>query len=303
MNWLVFSGISATCWALVQTVDKTLIENEAPSYRHYLFVSGLASVPVVLLGPIFLHASVVSLPLRTILLSIVAGICYFIGNAFFFYALTVLDASIATAALAAIPACAAIVSWLALGESLRFLPALGLSLITVGVIVMNARNAKSAGASSRRKAWLALIGAIAVLVAEYVIEGYAVEKAPSTSVFYWGRVGVVVAVAALGLCRPREAGEAVRWLIHRRGTIVGFLIGNEALDMVGIACLIAAYARGPVGLATGIAYANPVLVFLLTVVVDRLRPGTIPSEGDMEHFKRRALGVTVVVSGVILASL
>lgn len=302
MDWIGFAVVSMICWALVQIVDKTLIATEAPTYRHYLFVSGLASVPVVIFGPAVLAGSFTRLPVHMLLLTVVTGMCYFIGNGFVFYAFTVLDASIVAAALAAVPACAAVASWLALGEKLRVLPVIGLALITIGVVGMNGPRDKSGQGPSRRSAWLAVAGAVAALVTEYVIEGFAVEKVPSGVVFYWGRVGVVAAVLALAAVRRSEAADAIAWVVRRRRVVLALSFGNEALDMVAIACLIAAYAYGPVGLATGIAYANPALVFLLTVMVNRLRVGAIPSEGDDTRFAWRALGVTVVVTGVLLAS-
>jgi uncharacterized membrane protein len=302
MTWILFSLIAATCWAIVQLVDKTLIETEAPSSNQYLFVTGLASVPVVIFGLTVIGYQG-SITTRVIILSVVAGICYFVANAFFFYSLNLLDASVAAASVAIVPAGAALAAWLILGQVVGRMPLIGIALITLGIATMGAQRGGVVSSQNVWSAWAALIAANALLIAEYVIEGYAVGDANPAVVFYWTRVGVVLATFFFMILRFTEARKAMRWLIYRKRKVGALSLGNEALDMLAISCLLVAYAHGPVGLATSVAYANPVLVYLFTLSINHLNPGTVPSDGDVKYRTQRIGGLVIIVSGVVLAGL
>jgi uncharacterized membrane protein len=290
------------CWATVQLVDKVLIEGEAPSSKHYLFVTGLASAPVAIAGLLVIHFSTSHADLAGIAFSVAAGVAAFVVNAFYFFALDILDASIASATLAVVPALAGVASYLVLGQRIGVTPALGIVIITLGVILMNVRTGGTANGVRRHMAWAALGVSILFLVAEYVIEGYAVEGLSAGTVFYWGRIGMLAATAVFAAVQFRAAREAVVWLVRRRGKVGALSAGNEALDMIAAGSLIAAYATGPVGLASGIAYGNPALVYVATIAINMIRPGTIPSEGDRQYFRRRLVGIIMVAGGVLLAS-
>jgi drug/metabolite transporter (DMT)-like permease len=202
MTWLFFSMASATCWAAVQIVDKTIIENEAPSPGHYLFVSCLASLPVVAIGPIFLD--IASISVEGIFLAIASGLCYFLATAFLFHALVSLDASVTAAALAVVPALATVAAWPILGQKLTVLSAIAVLLITAGVIIMSWRGHATLRTGKIRSAWLAVLGAALVLAAEYLIDGYVVESAPAPTVFYWARSGVATATLLFAAIQPRH---------------------------------------------------------------------------------------------------
>lgn len=300
MTWLLFGLISATCWAAVQIIDKTIIEYEAPSASHYLVVTGLISFPVVLIGPVFIDVGDIS-PAATIL-SVASGVCYFLVTAFLFHALVSLDASVAAAALATVPALVAAAAWPVLGQELTALPVLAVLLISVGVFATAWRGRGALDAARTRRSWFAMLGAVATLVVEYVIDGYVVETVPGPTVFYWTRIGVAAATFLFAASRPRRLLEAVRWLVRRRRIVATVTVTNELLDMAGVAALIAAYSRGPVGLATGIAYSSPVIVYSATLLINLARPGLIPTDSDRSNRISRGIGVLLVVGGVLLAT-
>jgi len=300
MTWLLFSLISATCWAAVQIVDKTIIVNEAPSVGHYLFVSGLASLPVVAIGSIFLDVTAISV--EGIVLATASGVCYFIVTAFLFHALVSLDASVAAAALATVPALATVAAWPILGQTLTVLPAAAVLLITAGASVIYWRGRETLSTGKIRRAWFAVLGAVVVLVAEYMIDGYVVQSAPAPTVFYWTRVGVATATLLFAAIRPRRCLDAIKWLIRRRQRVASLTFANELLDMAGVASLIAAYSTGPVGLSTGVAYSSPAIVYGATLIINFVKPGLIPADGDRSNWISRGIGILLVVVGVLLAT-
>jgi uncharacterized membrane protein len=300
MTWLLLSMISATCWAAVHIVDKTIIQSEAPSVGHYLFVSSLTSLPVVALAPVALDVTAVGA--EEIFLSIASGLCYFIVTALLFHALVYLDASVTAAALAVVPALATVAAWPILGQQLTALTGVAVLLIAAGAFVLYWRRHETLSTGNMRRAWFAVLGAVIVLVAEYTIDGYVVENAPAPIVFYWTRVGVATATFLFVATRPARCLEAVRWLIRRRRVVATLTFANELLDMAGVAALIAAYSRGPVGLSTGVAYSNPAIVYGATLVINFVRPGLVPTDSDRSNWLSRGLGMLLVVVGVLLAT-
>ena len=302
MGWFGYSLISSLCWAGVQIVDKTLVDGEAPSPLHYLFVSGFSAIPVFVFLPLFFP--VLALPSWQILVSVVAGILYFAANGLIFYAILRLDASLAAAALAAVPASAAIGSWLFLGEGLEIVAAGSIGLITLGVVMMSIDSPDRAErGESLRTEWLMIAGAVVLLVLEYLLEARVVRDATAPQVFYWSRGGVILATLLLGVFLREKALEALSWAFRRRRHVGLLTLGNEGLDMVAQASLIAAYARGPVGLSTAVAYSNPALVFGGTVLINSIWRGAVPTEGDVAHHYWRMAGLVLVVAGIFLSIL
>lgn len=300
MTWLLFSLASATCWAAVHIIDKTIIENEAPSASHYLIVSGLISLPIVAIGPTFIEITAISA--EGIYLSIASGLCYFLVTAFLFHALVSLDASVAAAALAAVPALATAAAWPVLGQKLTAASAVAVLLITAGVFMAYWHGRAMLNTARTRSAWLAMLGAVVVLVVEYIIDGYVVETAPGPTVFYWTRIGVATATLMFAASRSKRFLEAIRWLIRRRRIVASLTVTNELLDMAGVASLIAAYTRGPVGLSTGVAYSSPAIVYGATLTINFVRPGLIPTDSDRSNWLSRGIGIVLVVAGVLLAT-
>ncbi len=302
MTWLAFSLFAASCWAIAQLIDKIIIEKAAPSSDQYLLVSGMAAVPVLVLGPLLAGTSLTGISAGKVSLSIAAGVLSFLTNALFFFALKTLDASAASAAFSMTPAAAAIGSWVIFGQKITILSAMGLALSAIGAVLMNAERREDGGRNVR-KAWIALGAASALAVTEYIIEGYVVKEVPPSTVFYWTRAGVVAAITAFATIQPQAAREAFAWVIRRSRAAGALSFGNGALNMIAIASLIAAYTRGPVGLATGVAYADSALVYMATIGINAIRPKTIPSKGDVKYRGRRVSGVTIVVLGVLVASI
>jgi drug/metabolite transporter (DMT)-like permease len=300
MTWLLFSLISATCWAAVQMVDKTIIVNEAPSAGHYLFVSGLASLPVVAIGSTSLDVTAISI--EGIVLATASGVCYFLVTAFLFHALVSLDASVAAAALATVPVLATAAAWPILGQKLTILSAASVLLITAGASIIYWRGRETLSTRKMRRAWFAVLGAVVVLVAEYMIDGYVVQSAPGPTVFYWTRVGVAIATFLFVAIQPRRCLDAIKWLIRRRQRVASLTFTNELLDMAGVASLIAAYSTGPVGLSTGVAYSSPAIVYGATLIINFAKPGLIPADGDRSNWISRGIGILLVVVGVLLAT-
>lgn len=303
MTWLWFALLASLAWATVQLVDKTLVSTEAPSPNHYLVASGIAAIAPSVLMPLLVGAYVTTPAPVMMLGGIAAGVLYFASNAFFFKALLHMDASLSAAALAAVPGVTALGSWLILSESVGLLPVAGILVIALGVIVMSGATAESRRHRPPLRAWLLLMVAGTFLVAEYLVEGSLVRELHALDVFFWTRIGVVGCVAAFALVRWRFVIYTIRWAFVTRRRVGALTVSNEALDMIAVASLIAAFSVGPVGLSTAAAYTQVAFVFLITILVNALRPQTIPTEGDKRgNLLWRTLGLTAVVAGVFLTT-
>jgi drug/metabolite transporter (DMT)-like permease len=303
MSWPILALLASLTWAAVQLIDKTLIDSTAtPSSDHYLVVSGATALLPVLLMPLIFSEYVTIPNALSVSLAIGAGACYFVANAFFFRAVSYIDASVTAAALAAVPALTAVGSWLILNETFGWLAIAGLVSITLGVFVMS--QAPTRGKKIPRKAWLYLALAELVFVAEYLLEGTTVRHLSPLTVFFWTRIGILLCLGVLASFNLRFTREAFRWAFLRSHKVGLLTLGNECLDMVAITLLIASYRSGSVGLATALAYTQSAFVFLATLGVNFLRPGTIPTVGDRPGTLRWRLGGLVfVMIGVVLASL
>lgn len=306
MTWLVAALLASLAWAIVQLVDKTLIDAKStPSTDHYLVASGISALLPVALFPFVLRQHLTTQDTLTIVLSCLAGVCYFVSNSFFFRAVAHIDASVSSAALAAVPGMTAVGSWLVLSEALGWLPVAGIIAISIGVFVMS-RTPKGRTTTSKRvplRAWVFLAIAELILVVEYLIEGAAAKHLPAVGVFFWTRVGVLACMVALVTANRQFVMDAIRWAFLRSRRVGYLTVTNECLDMIAITLLIASYRSGPVGVATAVAYTQSAFVFILTLAANTFRPNTVPTEGDRRGILRwRVVGLVLVLVGVFLSN-
>jgi drug/metabolite transporter (DMT)-like permease len=305
-NWYVFALLASLAWSVVQLVDKTLISSQAPSSNHYLVISGMTTVVSLLVLPLVATHDLSVPTTLTLIGSIGAGVCYFASNGFFFRALNNIDASVNSAVLATTPGLTAIGSWLILGQDLGWPEVTGVIAISVGVLIMSQFGRGKATNRPPASAWMSICIAELLLVTEYILEGVVVEHIPALDVLFWSRVGVVMATAAFAVVRWRLVVEAVSWAFSRSRHVAALSAANECLDIVAIGLLITAYSRGPIGVATALAYTQAAFVFGISLLVNAIRPKTIPTEGDDVHASGlgwRAVGIVIVIAGVFLALL
>ena len=304
MAWALLALLASLSWAIVQLVDKVLLASEAPSTRVYWTMTGVASLIPVCFLPLFVRG--LAIPHSVMFIAILfAGICYFAANAFFFRAVSLIDSSITSAALAAIPALTTVGSWFTTKEGFGIYPVLGIVAITTGIIVMALAPTGTARSKNlTRKAFTYLALSELVFVMEYLIEGTAAKTFPALSVFYWTRIGVLCCVVFILAIRPKLMLKSLRWAFVESRRSGAAMLLNECLDMAAILLLITAYRRGPVGLSTALAYTQSAFVFIITIIVNRFRPGAIPTQGDKPGtLTWRVVGLCIVLSGVLASTL
>ena len=84
--------------------------------------------------------------------------------------------------------------------------------------------------------------------------------------------------------------------------VLGASSFNELLDMTAMTLLIFAYSKGPLSGVTTLAATQPAFVFAATILLNRIRPNTIPSENDNKYIFRRASGIALTLYGIYLIS-
>ncbi|PJC23582.1 hypothetical protein CO058_02750 [candidate division WWE3 bacterium CG_4_9_14_0_2_um_filter_35_11] len=138
MNWIIYAIIPAFLWAIVNHIDKYLIEKYYKGIRvgSLVIFSSLIGLPVSILIYLF-NQSVFEIPIQQILLIVFAGISYIIGVVFYLYALSKDEASTIVPNMMLVPSIGAILSYFFLGESLSHLQVFAIFLVIFGALLIS----------------------------------------------------------------------------------------------------------------------------------------------------------------------
>lgn len=132
--WAIFSILAAICWAIVNIVDKYILTKWVRQ----------PIIPVIILGVVGLIASAIVyfiygfsyLSYFNILLALVAGIFYILMSIFYFKAVKIEEVSRVSPLFYLSPLFILIFAAIFLGEIFTPLKYLGISLLTVGAILI-----------------------------------------------------------------------------------------------------------------------------------------------------------------------
>lgn len=299
-SWVLLALASATLWAVVSLVDKTILERVIRHPATYLIISGASAVVPALLLPVFFDVTGASMPVAVA--AAATGILYVFYNYLFFKSLQKSDASVVVNLWLLCPLFCTAWSLLFFGETLSLLVTAAIVTIVAGVAITSYSRDSAKTRLRGRIAALFMIGSAFVASIDYAIQDFLVRENTPLVVFYWSRVGVVISVLFLCLAIPQlriavfDLSRTVRLRAFSAAAI------NEALDMIATFSLIVAYAQGPLGPVTTIAATQPAFVLLFILVINRVRPSTIPSEGDERYKVRRAIGISITILGIGMIS-
>lgn len=300
-SWLIFSLAAALIWAVVNILDKIVVSRYIDKVVVYVVFTGLTSLLGIGLS-LFFEVEILSAPY--LILAILTGILYQAYTYLFFRALQISDASSVANMLLLVPMFSVIVGRFFFGELFQAWTYVGIFLVLIGVLCAS-WEANSSSGLGLKKGRLTPALALMTLSAVLTTVDYSLQKAvlmitSETTLFLWSRVGVFLATILI-LAMFRSVVPSMRHAIKSiPRIIIPVVLFNSVIDMVATFALMAAYAVGPLGLATTSVSTQPVFVLLLVIVLNRIIPKLVPSKAEKEWFFLRLVVMVTTIVGVYL---
>ncbi len=305
MMWFYLSLLPPAIWACVNTIDKIVVGKYIDRPIVYLIFTGLATLIPVSLLPLWCNFDKISVSL--ILLSIATGSIYIFYTWFFFRSLQISDAPVVANLLLLVPVISLFMGTILFHERFHIHTYGGILLVIGGVLGTSFEKREG---KNRTKNWsltltpafvLMFISAILTSI-DYTLEKYILMQTNEITLFYWNRVGILIATGCILLIPKSPRKDFIRTLRFIPHIIPISLI-NEILDMTAAFILISAYYSGPLSLVTAIISIQPLFVLIFINIVNKIRPNTVPTSGDKKYFLIRFACIIIAVVGIYLISL
>jgi drug/metabolite transporter (DMT)-like permease len=233
-------------------------------------------------------------------LTLLTGILESIFVFFYFKALQIADASVVAIGMQGVPVMTILISFLFLHEIFPLPTYLGITIIVLGTVL-----ATLAGSHGHhRPGWKALWAVLPALLAisiSYSLQSFVLRTINVDTLFTAARIGQLL-VGLTMLSAPSVWREFVAVTGKLSSAILLTTICIGLLNLLGVYLLNEAYSLGPLALVTTLASVQPILVLLIVLAVNSIRPQTIPDEGSRKLLLPRAIATLLVIVGIYLSS-
>jgi drug/metabolite transporter (DMT)-like permease len=273
MSWLWLTLGAQFLFAVGAHVDKYLLSNffRGAAPGALIIFSSLFGFAVL---PVFAAANpaVLAIEPRHVAILLAGGVLNILGVILSLHALQREEASVVTTLFQMVPVFNYALAFVVLGERLSSLQVAAALLILAGAVLVSLDFAKPGGVSIKARVFLPMALASLLIAANAVL----FKVAAVASDFWVSSFWSYVSLAAVGVClfalAPSYRRQFLETLRANRGSVVAINVGNELLAVVGYLMISYATLLVPIALVSVLSGLQPMMVFLLAVLLTRLFP-------------------------------
>jgi len=299
VDWINLALLSATILGVVNIIDSHLLSKRMPSLRAFLLPVGII---ILIFGLVVFYIS--PLPegtsLLTLLVAIASGICRAAGVTIMFYTLKREEVSRVIPVVYTYPIFVAIMAVPLLGESLHYLEWLAIVMIVAGAVMVSVRQSPSGSITWLDKSFLFLFGsslllALADIASKYVLAYISVWNLFWLSTFCLSGGYLLISV------RTRTFKQLSN--IKQKNSVIGLVILDETLAMLGIMLAFWAIQKGPVSLVSTIIGSRPIFVVIFALMLSHILPGFLEWNPGRGMLALRLMATALIVGGIAIINL
>lgn len=303
-NWMFLAFLAATCWGVVNVLDKAFLENHLIKISTRQFLDSGCGLLVAAL--LLFKLSTPTFPL--VILGILGGALVFLFNYLYYHALKQADVSAISVYLQSTPVFSAIIGFIFLAERFHLYEYLGALLIIIGAILVaierTSRGVFTIFSGKNMEILLKyIIPASFIMSINYGLTKLLLGQHSFWEVFFWGRIGFVITGLVIYLSRRRLREEVNSDIIQMSARTIYRVIVIEALNFFGILLLTAACAFGTITLVSTVLALQPLIVVIVLVLIGILSNQVLK---DFSSSKRvlivRLFAIMLQVIGMVMLS-
>ncbi len=305
MIWPLYSLISSFSAALINFVDKYLIEKYAKqgNVGSLILFSSAVGIPASLIIWFF-NRVVANVSFFEALILILNGIMYTLWLIPYLYALKEDETSVVSPLFQISSIFTVILGFIFLRESLNFVQTLGILSIMLGAtgLTLEIKNIKSIKIKLRILGLMILSCSI-IAVNTVIFKSIALETSFWSAVF-WEYVGFSTAFVLFFSFIASFREDFLRMLRSNKVIIISLNVFNELLAMVSKLAFNAALLLAPVGVVSFFSEGTqPVYVFFLGLLLTSLFPKIINESTEKKVVFQKFVSIIFIVVGSYLISL
>lgn len=303
MNWIVFSLLSAFTAALINHIDKYLLEKHFRSggIGALVIFSALIGVPAsVAIG--LIRPEVVNLSLSTAIVIAMSGATYVLAVIPYLHALEKDEASVVAPLLMTTPIISYTLGYIFLGERLSFHQIIAFSLILVGSLGLITEVSKKKRLKIKKSVYiLSLLTATALATNSILFKYFAVSESFWTTSF-WEYIGFSVTAIFIMAVVKTYRKQFLRTLNRNKLSAITINTINEIIALTSKILLnYASFIVTVVALSYLIVEsAQPLFVIVIGIILTLFFPSISQENISFKHVTKKFASVGAMILGTIL---
>lgn len=304
MNWLMLSLLASLLWAIVNIVDKIMVERFVKQPIIYALFTGIyASIPALFILAVFGISNISS---TYIFFSMFSGFTLIIYTYLFYRALTLSDTPVVVALFLLAPVFSLLWGFLFFSETFTIQKYIGVCFIIGGAFFISLEISKKDITEKTQKTavspalFLMIVSCFFASVGSAIQKFLLVEIDPIT-VYFWGNVGALISVGLL-LTIGSVRRNLLKTMVKIGIKINSVIIFNELLSLLAIFLVIKALSIGTLSLVVTATAVQPLYVLILVIIVNIIKKELIPDNKSKQFFLVRLALIGVMISGIYLIS-
>jgi uncharacterized membrane protein len=293
MDWFVFALLAAVMFSVCNIVDKFALTKKIRNAFSYNILTGVLTIFPALLLAFYLKLSFD----YSAAIAVFYGFAYLFLFILYFKAMAEEEASRLVSLLHISPMFVLILSFIFLSEILNFQKYLGVIFLVLSAVLVSYRKSKKRFYLSKGIVLILLYSFGGACLA--VMLKYALGYIDYWSFFFWNLIGNLIACFALMLPSTirKNLSDDVSKMDRRAWLIV---LSSDFFSWMGYLFYFVATSIGQISLVSAVGSFQPLIVFLLTLIITVRRPKILKEEIDKMSLTLKTLAVIFIIIGSYL---
>lgn len=301
MNWFTLALSATLLWSIVVYLDKFLIDKYLKNRgvgSLILFSSLFAGIVIPILA--FINPDVLSIGTKDIFLLEITGVLSSVAIICYLYALEHEDTSLVVPFFQLIPVFALALGYIFLGEIITKKEILGGLIIVFGTFILSLEIEEEKSLRIKIKPLLLMCLASLLLASTDVLYKFISVGEDFFVTQFWHYVGLFLFGIALYVVITEYRKEFHRILFSSPKAIVGANVGGEILQVLANIINNKAILLVPVFLVTIVNANQPMIVFVIGMILTWLVPKVISEKISNKHLLHKGLAIFFIIIGSVV---
>lgn len=289
--WITVAIISAAITGAVSILDSHLISKRMPSFLSFLPPIGVVHL-VLGLAVLTILPLPTGVDTMTLTVAVGSSVIRVVGALLMLRTMRTEEVSRIMPVTNTFPIFVALLAVPVLGEDLGWLKWLAIIITVAGAMLISARWGTDGQGIRLRKSFAVLMVSSILFGVANVGSKYAMEQLTFWNMYGINSscLGVIFLLLSVRRTTLREIGD-----MTDRNSVLGLILFNECLAVVGFVLSFWAIEQGPVSMVSTILSTRPAFVFMYAVAVSRFFPAVLD-----EHLSRGIIATKLVSIGLII---
>jgi drug/metabolite transporter (DMT)-like permease len=293
MSWVTFTLLAVFLWSLASIVDKYTISRYVKKPLVMLALYPFYSLIFALL--IFFFHGITIPPSDVLILSLLAGILYFLMLFFYMKSLSFEEVSRVSSLFSLNLIFTLIFSMVFLGELFPSEKYLGILLVLLGSFLISTRKTTKIKISGALffMTFASALGAVYCVMQKIIL-----NQIDYPSAFVLVRLGSI-------LLTPILFSQFIHLnkIIKKTPNVFVYLSFSEILNLFGVYLIVIAYSLGPVSLVSALSEIQPLVVLFMALLLGTFRPKILKEELKSSIISLKIISIFMIVAGAVLITL